>query len=71
VTVYGPPPGGRRTATLTDAGLATLPGMQNPLRHMILRSGEDTVEVWFDGAGRLVRVTIPSRGLAADRSPPP
>jgi len=66
VTVYGPPPGGRRSGTLT-AGSAPLPGGPAATRNMVLRSGEDVVNLWFDRAGRLLRVEIPSRGLAAER----
>lgn len=67
VTVFGPPPGGRRAGTLTDTGADRLPGFPTPLRHLVLRSGVDTADVWLDGAGRLVRVAIPSRGLVAER----
>jgi hypothetical protein len=67
VTVYGPPPGGRRSATLTDAGSDRLPGMADPLHHLVLRSGEDVVDIWLDAEGRLIRVAIPSRDLSAER----
>jgi len=67
VTVFGPPPGGRRAGTVEDAGTAPPPGGGPPLRHLTLRSGEDVVQVWLDAAGRLMRVEIPSRGLTAER----
>jgi hypothetical protein len=67
VTVYGPPPGGRRPGTLEVAGPDQLPGSDVPADRRILRSGEDVVYVWFDPAGRLLRVEIPGRGLAAER----
>lgn len=67
VTVYGPPPGGRRAATLTDAGSDRLPGIAEPLRHLVLRTGEDVVDIWLDAEGRLIRVAIPSRDLSAER----
>lgn len=67
VTVYGPPPGGRRPGTLEDAGQVRLPGTNAPGRKLTLRSGEDVVDVWFDVAGRLMRVEIPSRRLVAER----
>jgi len=66
VTVYGPPPGGRRTGTL-ELGHDPLPGASGPTRHMILRSGEDVVNLWYDPSGRLLRVEIPSRGLNGER----
>jgi hypothetical protein len=67
VTVFGPPPGGRRTASLTDVGQDRFPGSSRPLRHLVLRSGEDVVDVWLDSQGRLIRVAIPSRDLVAER----
>jgi len=66
VTVYGPPPGGRRMGTL-ELGHDPLPGASGPARHVILRSGEDVVNLWYDESGRLLRVEIPSRGLAGER----
>jgi hypothetical protein len=67
VTVYGPPPGGRRTGTLEDRGSEPRPGGGPPLRHLTLRSGQDVVDVWLDAAGRLIIVEIPSRELRAER----
>jgi hypothetical protein len=66
VTVYGPPPGGRRTGTL-ELGHESLPDAAGPTRHMILRSGEDVVNLWYDQNGHLLRVEIPSRGLDGER----
>ncbi|MDH3496142.1 MAG: hypothetical protein OER21_05225 [Gemmatimonadota bacterium] len=68
VTVYAPPPGGRRQATLEDRGAELLPdGNGASARHLILRSGEDITDIWLDADGRLLRVAIPSRSLVADR----
>jgi len=67
VTVYGPPPGGRRTGTVEDAGTGSPPGGGPPLRRLTLRTGEDVVQVWLDAAGRLIQVEIPSRDLRAER----
>jgi len=67
VTVYGPPPGGRRPGTLEAAGEGRLPGVDMPLRRLVLRSGEDVVNVWLDERARLFRVEIPARGLSAER----
>jgi len=67
VTVYGPPPGGRRPGTVEDGGEAVPPGGGPPLRQLTLRTGQDVVLVWLDGAGRLIQVEIPSRDLRAER----
>lgn len=67
VTVHGPPPGGRRAGTLEDAGVERLPGLGFDTRRLVLRTGEDVVQVWLDLRGRLIRVEIPSRGLSAER----
>lgn len=67
VTVYGPPPGGRRTGTLEDGGTESPVGGGPPLRRLTLRSGEDIARVWLDDGGRLMRVEIPSRKLTAER----
>jgi hypothetical protein len=66
VTVYGPPPGGRRDGRL-EIGAEPLPGGGGSARHLVLRTGEDVVNLWYDPAGRLLRVEIPSRGLAGER----
>lgn len=67
VTVYGPPPGGRRTGTFEDGGMASPPGGGPELRRLTLRTGEDVVHVWLDQAGRLMQVEVPSRDLRAER----
>jgi hypothetical protein len=67
ITVFGPPPGGRRAATLTLVGDEARPGTSALLRHLVVQSGEDLVDVWLDPEGRLMRVAIPSRGLVAER----
>jgi len=66
VTVYGPPPNGRRPGSL-EAGSAALPAGGAGSRHVVLRSGDDVVNIWFDREGRLLRVEIPSRRLSAER----
>ncbi len=65
VTVYGPPPNGRRPGMI-EQGSATLPA-GGASRHVILRSGEDVVNIWYDRDGRLLRVEIPSRRLSGER----
>ncbi len=68
VTVYAPPPGGRRQAMLEDLGAEPVPdGSGASARHLVLRSGEDVTDIWLDAEGRLLRVVIPSRNLVADR----
>jgi hypothetical protein len=66
VTVYGPPPNGRRPGTI-EQGSEPLPGGRVGSRQVILRSGEDVVMVWYDSDGRLLRVEIPSRRLSGER----
>jgi hypothetical protein len=65
VTVYGPPPNGRRPGII-EQGSETLPA-GGTSRHVILRSGEDVVNIWYDRDGRLLRVEIPSRRLSGER----
>jgi hypothetical protein len=64
--------GRRETLTLADSGAQPV-GMSRgtmTLRHLTLTGGTNQlVHLWFDPAGRLVRLTIPTRNLVAEREP--
>lgn len=62
----------RDTLTLTDAGNETVLVQRRTLtlRHLTLTGGpNELVHLWLDSAGRLIRLTIPSRMLVAEREP--
>lgn len=64
---------GRREAlTLVDSGSAAVVVQRRTLtlRHLTLAGGaNELVHLWLDSEGRLVRLTIPSRKLVAERQP--
>jgi hypothetical protein len=69
VTVVEPGASGRRAGTLEDRGQDHLPGVRGgPVRHMALTSGADVVDLWYDAAGRLLRIAIPGKDLTAERA---
>ena len=60
----------RRGVQLRDLGLASTTLNRDParLRHIALVDpGEETVHLWLDDAGRLMKVEIPSRHLIVER----
>jgi hypothetical protein len=60
----------RDVVQIRDLGLAATTLNRDParLRHIALSDGgEETVHVWLDEAGRLMKVEIPSRRLTAER----
>ena len=64
--------GRRDTLTLVDSGSAavTVDRRNVTLRHLVLTGGpNELVHLWLDDAGRLIRLTIPSRKLVAEREP--
>jgi hypothetical protein len=65
------PRGLRRDAVqIRDLGLASTTLNRDParLRHIVLLDpGEETVNLWLDDAGRLMKVEIPSRHLVVER----
>lgn len=77
-----PPPGALqllapRSGQRTDAELASLgteqtslQGVGRPLEHWVLR-GRDERHLWYDEAGRLMRVEIPALSLSAERESAP
>jgi hypothetical protein len=71
VTLFLPPAPGRQTGSLESLGEERLEADGPLLRHVALRGGGPTVDLWFDGRNRLVRVAIPDQGIVADRTPRP
>src|SRR6266850_936546 len=65
------PRGLRRAAVqIQDLGQASTTLNHDParLRHLtVAGDGQETVHVWVDGSGRLMKVEIPSRNLSAER----
>lgn len=62
----------RETVQIQDHGPAatTLNGDPATLRHIGITGGANgVVHLWFDSAGRLVKVEIPSRRITAERVP--
>lgn len=59
----------REQIQILDQGLGstTLNGVPARLRQVTVSGGQDTVQLWLDAAGRLMKVEIPSRRLAAER----
>ncbi len=69
VSILYPRAGTRAAGTLEDRGMerTTLGTVGRTLRHVVLTLPDDTHHLWFDGQGRLMKVTIPSRNLVAER----
>ena len=64
----------RETVQVRDLGQASTTLNRDParLRHITIGGGsrgEETLHVWLDDAGRLMKVEIPSRHLIAERLP--
>jgi len=59
----------RDAIQIADLGLAstTLNRAATRLRHITITWGAETVHLWLDAAGRLMKVEIPSRRLSAER----
>jgi hypothetical protein len=60
----------RQTVQVQDHGMAATTLNRDParLRHITVSGdGADTVHVWLDASGRLMKVEIPSRRLSAER----
>lgn len=67
------PRNGQRTpAELVRLGTerTTLQGVSHQLEHWVLR-GKDVRHLWYDQAGRLMRVELPGLSLTAEREPAP
>jgi hypothetical protein len=77
------PPSGRPARSLTmdgtlgesieviDRGMesTTVADRRLALDHVTVRSAGESVEVWYDGAGRLMKVEWPRRGIRVVRAP--
>lgn len=59
----------RETVQIQDLGPASTSLNRAPtsLRHITVSGGQETVHLWLDAAGRLMKVDIPSRHLTAER----
>jgi hypothetical protein len=59
----------RESVQIQDVGLETTALHRDParLRHITVTGGQETVHLWLDAAGRLMKVEIPSRRLTAER----
>jgi hypothetical protein len=59
----------REQILIQDQGLGstTLNRVPARLRQITVSGGQDTVQLWLDTAGRLMKVEIPSRRLSAER----
>jgi hypothetical protein len=59
----------RESVQIQDVGLETTTLHRDParLRHITVTGGQETVHLWLDAAGRLMKVEIPSRRLTAER----
>lgn len=60
----------RETVEVQDQGVTATTLNRNParLRHILVtREGGQTVHIWLDTAGRLMKVEIPSQRLSAER----
>lgn len=59
----------RESVQIQDVGLGTTTLNRDParLRHITVSGGQETVHLWLDAAGRLMKVEIPSRHLTAER----
>lgn len=69
VTVHGLGSRDRESATLEDRGRGPLPGPDSTMaRRMTLRTGGGQVELWYDDAGRLLRIAVPAKDLTAERA---
>ncbi len=53
--------------TTRDGGTPVIDGRSTHVTVVVLSSGADRRECWFDDAGRLVKVEIPSTGIVAER----
>jgi len=74
LTVLAPRAGVQAVANLEDRGTSSVEigGSLLPATHFVLSAdGLPRREFWVDGAGRVLRVAIPDRGILAQRDEPP
>ncbi len=70
VTLLNPRSGEREVIELRDLGFEStdVDGESQRLRHVTLGSGDSERHLWYDAAGHLIKVAIPSQQLTAVRS---
>ncbi len=70
IQTIAPRTGVRLPAELQEQGIesTTLQGVSHPLAHWVLRLGPEERHLWYDEAGRLMRVDVPALGLSAERA---
>jgi hypothetical protein len=68
--LVAPRTGARMEAELEDLGrgTTTIAGERRQLSHFVLRTGTGARHIWYDEAGRLVKVELET-GLVAERMP--
>jgi hypothetical protein len=74
LTILAPRTGNQAVARLEDLGASTVDigGKYIPATHFVLSAaGFPRREFWIDAAGRVLKATIPDRGLVAQRDEPP
>jgi hypothetical protein len=74
VTILAPRTGFQALATLENrgAGSVEIDGNPIPATHFVLSAaGFSRREFWIDAAGRVLKVSIPDRGIIAQRDEPP
>lgn len=75
VTVPGivPRTGARLRLQVRDTGLeqASIVGQAVQARHLVVSDGDETVDVWMDEEGRVLRVVNRTTGFRAERRNPP
>ena len=71
VALVNPRAGQRVVVPLTDRGMdrTAVQGADRVLRHLSLGSGRDARHLWYDGEGRLIKLTVPAANVTAVRTP--
>jgi len=71
VTLFYPRTGHREQTSLEDLGTETtlVAGDERRLRHWTLGSGDLLRHLWYDSAGRLIKIEMPAASLIATRIP--
>lgn len=69
VQIVSPRQEQRAPGQLEDRGMRRTPvaGIARTLRLLVLETGDESRNLWYDEAGRLIKVDLPSRGITAER----